>query len=362
MELKLHIIRVFVASPGDTAEERNLVREAVDDINRHHGRLEHFRVDLLLWEEDSYPDVGADAQDVINRQIGDYDLFIGLMSTKCGSPTTRANSGTEEEFERAYQKLLENPTNLKILFYFRNATIKILDADLYQGLQIQRFRDRIGSLGVRYQVYESTSDFRRHIGNHLLQAVHDIIRGSEIPTRPRSALSKTVQTVELPDWQATKNPTFPQWANYRDVPLEKYSYSSFSLEGVFTSDSPYFRFGFRLLSSKGNLFGEGTVQSKDANVVVHIGKNTGSNALSLTSYHNGLRQGSNKAILDYSLPREVRIEFSVGDDNVCRLVVDRHEVYQLHISPAIKKRLMIVAWGDEHEYEVHFKDIRLRLT
>jgi len=190
MELTLHVVRVFVASPGDTTEERNLVKEAVDDINRHHGRLENFRLDLLLWEEDSYPDVGADAQDVINRQIGDYELFIGLMSTKFGSPTGRASSGTEEEFERTYQKLLENPKGMKILFYFRNATVKILESDLYQGLQIQRFRDRIGILGVRYQVYETSSDFRRHIRNHLLQAVHDVIRWRYdfVSTSPRSSV------------------------------------------------------------------------------------------------------------------------------------------------------------------------------
>ncbi len=190
MELTLHEVRVFVASPGDTTEERNLVKEAVDDINRHHGRLENFRLDLLLWEEDSYPDVGADAQDVINRQIGDYELFIGLMSTKFGSPTGRASSGTEEEFERTYQKLLENPKGMKILFYFRNATVKILESDLYEGLQIQRFRDRIGILGVRYQVYETSSDFRRHIRNHLLQAVHDVIRWRYdfVSTSPRSSV------------------------------------------------------------------------------------------------------------------------------------------------------------------------------
>jgi hypothetical protein len=361
MELTLQVVRVFIASPGDTAEERNLVREAVDDINRHHGRTENFRLDLLLWEEDSYPDVGADAQDVINRQIGDYDLFIGIMSTKFGSPTGRASSGTEEEFERAYQKLLESPNRMKILFYFRNATVKLLDSDLYQGLQIQRFRDRIARLGIRYQVYENASDFRRYMHNHLLQAIHDVIRGSvtSIPNPPSLARQTTVH---LPDWTGTKNSTFPQWASYRDVPLEKFSYSSFSVKGLFSSSSPYFRFGFRLLTNKGNLFGDGTVQSKDANLVVHIGKNVHGDPLFLTSYHNGLRQRSNSVLGNYDPLTDIPIEFRVGDDSVCKLIVSGHQVYQLHVSPAISKRLIVLAWGDEHEYEVHFRSIELCLA
>ena len=49
-----------------------------------------------------------DGQDVINRQIEDkYDLFIGIMYTKFGSPTNRAESGTVEEFEIAYKKAQE---------------------------------------------------------------------------------------------------------------------------------------------------------------------------------------------------------------------------------------------------------------
>ena len=43
--------------------------------------------------------LGIDAQDVINRQLGEYDIFLGIMNTRFGSPTHRADSGTEEEFD-----------------------------------------------------------------------------------------------------------------------------------------------------------------------------------------------------------------------------------------------------------------------
>lgn len=363
MKVETHIVRVFVASPADTAEERRIISEVITDINRLHGRPEHFRLDLLVWEEDSYPDVGADAQDVINRQIGDYDIFLGLLSTKLGSPTSRANSGTEEEFGRAFEKHLENPASVKILFYFRNPTVKLLDLDLYQALQVQRFRDRISKLGVRYSVYDGVEDFRRRVTGDLLRHTRDVIRqesGSSpldsVPDAPDEIL-----TVSLDDWNATTMKTSPQWANYREIPLEKYSYSSFSIKGRFQSNSPYFRFGFKLLTVRGRLFGDGSIQSQDNNLVVHIGKNKGKNQLFVATYYNGLGQVPDREILDYSDSRQIPVEISVGRDSMFRLIVDDREVYQTYISPAIKERLVIIAWGDRDEYEVHFREISLQL-
>ena len=58
------------------------------------------------------------------------------MSCRFGSPTKRAHSGTEEEFNRAVQKYMQNPHSIRILFYFRNAAVNALDIDLYQLLQV----------------------------------------------------------------------------------------------------------------------------------------------------------------------------------------------------------------------------------
>jgi hypothetical protein len=361
VERSAQILRAFVASPGDTAEERRIVGQVVSDINRLNGRSEGFRIDLLLWEEDSYPDAGTDAQEVINQQIGDYEIFIGLMSTRFGSPTGRANSGTEEEFERAFEKHIRNPGTIKILFYFRDATVKLSQVDLYQALQIQRFRDRISKLGALYYVYDGLEDFGRRLSSHLLQAARDVILKDKALSGSSSAAkaSNQISTIDLPDWQAVTSMISPQRASYREVPLERYSCPSFSLRGSLQSDSPYFRFGFKLFTSSGRLFGEATVHSEDNNLVVHLGKNPDKSRLFLTSYRNGLRHEANVPILDYDPPRELSIDISVGADDFCKLAVDLREVYQVHISPAIKKRLIIVAWGDEYEYDVHFRNVKL---
>jgi hypothetical protein len=74
------VMTIFLASPGDVTEERNRLEDTIADWNRTWARNLGIRLELMRWEQDAYPDIGADAQDVINQQIPqDYDLFIGLM-------------------------------------------------------------------------------------------------------------------------------------------------------------------------------------------------------------------------------------------------------------------------------------------
>lgn len=117
------VYKAFLASPGDTKEERLRVKSIVDEINNTIGEHHNFIVKVLNWENDSYPDFGKDGQDVVNEQLGmDYDIFIGIMWKRFGTPTNRAESGTVEEFERAYSKL-QSSGNVKIMFYFNTSPI-----------------------------------------------------------------------------------------------------------------------------------------------------------------------------------------------------------------------------------------------
>ena len=91
-------IRVFVGSPGDVPQERNIVSTVVDELSRSVATFIPAQLEAVRWETHAWPDVGDDAQDVINREIGDYDVFVGLMWKRFGTPTKRAKSGTGEEF------------------------------------------------------------------------------------------------------------------------------------------------------------------------------------------------------------------------------------------------------------------------
>ncbi len=158
MKRRARIVRLFVASPTDTAAEKRIIQATIEDLNRTYGRDEGFHIDLLDWKTDAYPGIGADGQDVINRQIGEYDVFLGLMSTRYGSPTGRASSGTVEEFDRAWARFIEQPETVRIMFYFHDPEVRLSAIDAYELLQIQRFRRRLQELGVLHWVYNDPNE------------------------------------------------------------------------------------------------------------------------------------------------------------------------------------------------------------
>ena len=72
-------LRIFVASPSDVVEERNIVSMVVEELRRSLGELLGIELVTIRWETHTWPDVGDDAQDVINKQIGEYDVLVGMM-------------------------------------------------------------------------------------------------------------------------------------------------------------------------------------------------------------------------------------------------------------------------------------------
>ena len=227
-------IRAFLASPGDTVEERKLVADAIEDLNRNEGRESDFHIDLWVWEKDSFPSVGEDGQDALNKQVYPYHIFIGIMSQRFGSPTLRANSGTEEEFDRAYERYRYSAGQLQILFYFKNPMVRLFDVDIHQAGLVASFRKRLQSLGVFYGTFEDADQLRLEFRNHLRKAVKrirqqvgDITSGNT--SEPRKSVERS-----LPDWMPETQRIYPQWASHRDVNLE--GSRNFELSGEFASE------------------------------------------------------------------------------------------------------------------------------
>ena len=78
----------------------------VNEMNRILEALlpeDGIRVELLRWESNVASQIADGPQPVVNKQIESYDIFIGLLAKRFGTPTAVAQSGTEEEFRRAYE-------------------------------------------------------------------------------------------------------------------------------------------------------------------------------------------------------------------------------------------------------------------
>jgi hypothetical protein len=186
--------RLFNASPGDVAEERTALAEiVVPELRRilsafaAVGSGQEIELEAIRWETHSWPDVGADAQDVINKQLSDFDIFVGIMWRRFGTPTKRAGSGTGEEFERAYALHAKHRVP-RIMFYFRTTPFYPQSSDeIEQFRRVFDFKERLENLGVRYWEYNDPIDFERYVREHLLRQILDLGHSPPKPDTKESA-------------------------------------------------------------------------------------------------------------------------------------------------------------------------------
>jgi hypothetical protein len=197
------VLSVFVASPDDVAEERNALAKLLADISDVLAYLapeKRLTLELVRYETHSYPDIGA-PQEVINREIPvSYDIFIGIMWKRTGTPTATAPSGTIEEFNRACERRKQGSLP-RIMFYFCDQPIPVPTAtEIEQLADVVKFRSQLASQGLTVS-YPSHAEFSDHVRGGLLRAIRDIL--SETRASPVSAAFTLVPaSMETPSREA----------------------------------------------------------------------------------------------------------------------------------------------------------------
>lgn len=166
------VITIFVGSPTDVNSERDTLEKVVQEINQTWSRELKVRFDLVRWETHGHPDIGDDAQDVLNEQLPqDYDIFIGIMWHRFGTPTNRANSGTEEEFIRAKKRFESDPGSIKVMFYFKDAPIPPSKLEPDQLSKVLKFKSSLGEEGVLHWTFKENDEFERFCRIHLTKKI-----------------------------------------------------------------------------------------------------------------------------------------------------------------------------------------------
>lgn len=192
-------LRVFIASPGDVDEERDVVSLVVGELRRVFDDLLPFRLDAIRWETHAWPDIGEDAQELINREIGEFDILVGIMWRRFGTPTRRARSGTDEEFQRAYRYFKEYGRP-RVMFYFRRSPFYTTDLkEVSQFSKVVQFRKELEKMGVLFWEYDRPIDFERSVREHLIRQILSVI-----PSEPARSAS--------PAGPKTRQPKEPAWS------------------------------------------------------------------------------------------------------------------------------------------------------
>lgn len=170
--MDVKVIKCFIASPSDVMEERKACDEVVESINKSLGDSFGIRLETVRWEKDAHAAIGTDGQAVINEQLHpeDADFFIGIFWTRFGEPTSRAESGTEEEFERAYKRWQETHSN-KIQFYFKEENPSYDDLDGCQFDKVKAFRNQVSACGCLYKTFRTVEEFKSILRSALVNEV-----------------------------------------------------------------------------------------------------------------------------------------------------------------------------------------------
>ncbi len=111
-----HIIRIFLSSPGDVAQERNIATEIVSEVQNDAAFYPRIKLELVAWEQPNAPPLLANLtpQEAINRGMpkpSECDVVVVIFGSRMGTPLppeyrkpdgTLYLSGTEWEYWDAF--------------------------------------------------------------------------------------------------------------------------------------------------------------------------------------------------------------------------------------------------------------------
>lgn len=102
-------IKIFVSSPNDVARERDICKKIIGQMDSLLSKQYRVKLNAYFWETDE-GSVGMGNPQSRTPNPAKYDLYIGILWEKFGSPTGEVDpntgvesvSGTKYEFDQAY--------------------------------------------------------------------------------------------------------------------------------------------------------------------------------------------------------------------------------------------------------------------
>jgi hypothetical protein len=150
---------VLIASPSDTAAERDVISECIRDWNSVHVHDGAHCRDVR-WELDSVPALGERSQAIVNKQlVDDADILIGVFKARLGTATGASQSGTVEEIERC------DKAGKPVMLYFSTGAIP-RDHDPEQLQLVKDYQRQIMGRSI-YGDFSDIEDLRRKVSRHL---------------------------------------------------------------------------------------------------------------------------------------------------------------------------------------------------
>jgi len=350
-------VTLFLSSPGGMERERDWVVAEIRVLNRTLRRKKEPEIKLIRWPDDIAAGAGYYAQSVINRQATQLDIFLAVVGARMGTPTPRANSGTEEEFDRAIEEVYRGQ-NIQILLFFSNLPARIDQIDPYQLLMVKAFREKTGRLGVLHHPYSSLPEFRKRVRVSIEKAYRNILDGNLQRVRPLSQPPMPDKIVPIGSYQFTQ--TFaPQGAKIYPVPIAEFRGRKLRLTGRLSSKSTYFRFGFKYSDYREPPVSPGTVLTQGQNFLLHVGKNADSDLWLLAYYRAGIRLDLDRYLRRLDPAKPLDFALSIDPSGPIGLVLNGSSVFEGFFQVDGIPALSLMGWGDEHNFTCRASNLKL---
>ena len=161
MAYKATVIPVMIASPGDVADERNIIRSVIYDWNDINSATSKVILLPVGWETHISPELGERPQELINKRIlKDCDLLVGVFWTRLGTPTGKTESGTVEEIEEHIK------SGKPAMIYFSSKPVAPESIDVKQFEKVKLFKEKCRQLGI-VEEYENIEQFKSKFSKQL---------------------------------------------------------------------------------------------------------------------------------------------------------------------------------------------------
>lgn len=203
MPVQTTTYRILLSMPSDLKNEVDCVDGVIDELNLSWGKPNNSRIELVHWSKNLTPGASiGSVQNLVNTELGtEFDLYIGILWKRFGTPTDNADSGTEEEFNTAYSNFLKNPQASQILFYFCDIPFTLDEIDLEQLQKVRQFKKRLMDDNVLFKSYKSLDDLAQLLRIHIPARLGALVEATpnepiiEDPQAKESAFDEAIQEI-----------------------------------------------------------------------------------------------------------------------------------------------------------------------
>jgi hypothetical protein len=227
--------RCLLISPGDVSDERETLVKAIQRWNGQVGKGLNARIELVMWESHSTPDLSnTHPQKVLNPQIvHDCDLGVAVFWSRLGTPTDTHASGSVEEIEELVAK------KARVMVYFSKRDVPQAQLIDKQFKKLQKFKTSLMTRGL-LDNYLNVEELETKVILHLTRVISEMLQ---------EKAGATISTAPIPDVKIEINKVNPlrnqpiarEWnrAAYLGIEVQNHSPSTVYIDNVcFETEEP----------------------------------------------------------------------------------------------------------------------------